>query len=159
MYVSEECYAVLRTVQSGHVVSGACLHFVSHDAFSQRVEINTYIWERMTMKKKDVKSLATARMHANPGGLLEDFPNLGEFLTCAVFDDGARRESPSVTVWASGGQWKCAIKDRAESLVMWLSAEGLKELFQMMDLFVLEEDAPWRQDEYANPDKGKRLKR
>lgn len=112
------------------------------------------------MKRKSVEQLVGVRVHASPAGLASTHPNLAEFMTAAVFEDEgkpAARESPTVTVWCAGGQWKASVKDRAEGLVLWLSAESWAELWQMVDLFVMEGDAPWRHDEGAL--NGKRLKK
>lgn len=111
------------------------------------------------MKRRDVKNLPGARRHASPGPLEGHYPQLGEFLTDACFEDGTRRESPTITFWAQGGLWKASVKDRAESLVMWLSAEKLLELMQLLELYVASEDAPWRVDDYKAPDNGRRTKR
>lgn len=111
------------------------------------------------MKRRDPSTVPGLATHASPVGLVDQFPNLAEFMTCAAFEDNARRESPTVTIWAQAGQWKASVKDRAESLVMWLSAEKLPELLQMLELFVLEAEAPWRIDEYGSDQKGKRAKK
>lgn len=112
------------------------------------------------MKRKTIEQLVGVRVHANPGGLADTHPHLAEFLTAATFEvDGKHepREAPTITVWCAAGQWRASVKDRAEGLVMWLSSETWAELWQMVDLFVLEADAPWRHDEGAL--NGKRVKK
>lgn len=109
------------------------------------------------MKKKNPKTGAGARLHAGPDLLKGHYPNLAEFLTCGVYEDGTPRESPTVTLWAVGGQWKCILKDRAEQLVMWLSAEKLLELIALMESMCLEEEGPWRVDDQGG-NHGKRKK-
>lgn len=111
------------------------------------------------MKKKELSGRPEVINHATGGKLLAKLPNLDAFLTTGAYDDGSRRESPTLTLWAVGGQWKLAVKDRAEGLVMWLSAADLEELVQMAELFVLEESAPWRRDDPAAADRGKRIKK
>lgn len=111
------------------------------------------------MKRKSLEQLRGVRLHGDPKGLVESYPHLAEFMTAAAFEnDGKldRRESPTITVWCSGGQWRASVKDRAEGLVMWLSAETWCELWQMVELFVMEADAPWRHDEGER--QGKRVK-
>lgn len=110
------------------------------------------------MKKKDPKKVSGLAQHAAPSILETSYPNLAQFMTIAQYEDGERREAPTVTVWAQGGLWKASVKDRAEGLVMWLSAEKLLELLQLVDLYCLEEDAPWRQDDPLSERKGKRVK-
>lgn len=111
------------------------------------------------MKRKDVSAASGTTLHASPDLLKGNYPQLAEWLTAAVYDDGSRRESPTITIWAAGGQWRLSLKDRAEGLVMWLSAEKLLEVMQLAELFVLSEEGPWRVDDYADKDKGKRVKK
>jgi len=159
VYVSRERAAVLYSARQRHVYKGFLLSFLSPNAHDQRLQIANAIWKEQEVKRKDPKAMSGLATHASPGALADDFPHLAEFLTTATFEDGTRRESPTVTIWAAGGQWKCSVKDRAESLVMWLSAEKLQELMQMLELFVLESDAPWRNDDFTSEQKGKRIKK
>lgn len=112
------------------------------------------------MRRKTLEQLVGIRVHGSPAGLAETHPNMAEFMTAATFEQDGKtepRESPTLTVWCAGGQWKASVKDRAEGLVMWLSAETWAELLQMVDLFVMEVAAPWRHDEGAL--NGKRVKK
>lgn len=112
------------------------------------------------MKRKDRSECPGLATHASARGLTELYPNLSEFMTAAQFEgDGDRREAPTITVWASGGQWKASVKDRAEGLVMWLSADSWAELWQMVDLMCLESTAPWRHDDPSHDRNGKRVKK
>lgn len=111
------------------------------------------------MKRKDALHVPGLQFHASPDALKKPYPQLAEFLTTAQFEDGSRREAPTLTVWAQGGQWRVSLKDRAEGLVMWLSAEKLLEVFQLAELFCLSSEGPWRIDEYNSPEKGKRQKK
>lgn len=112
------------------------------------------------MKRRDLNKLPSLRTHADPGDLSKTFPQLAEFLTAAVFEGSKeRRESPTVTVWAAGGQWKASVKDREEGLVMWLAAPGLLELLQLMEDFCQSPEAPWRHDDQAHERNGKRVKK
>jgi len=159
VYVSREAFAVLYSARRRHVYKGFLLPFLSATADDQRLEVARAIWKEQEVKRRDPSTVPGLASHASPAGLVEQFPNLAEFMTCAVYDDNARRESPTVTIWAQAGQWKASVKDRAEALVMWLSAEKLPELLQMLELFVLEAEAPWRVDEYGSDQKGKRVKK
>lgn len=149
VFVSRSRYVVLWLDRSGRVYGGVCRPFAALDADSQKAQLMESIWEG-PMKRKTLEQLAGVRLHADPKGLLETHPSLAEFMTAATFegsDKVERRESPTLTVWCAGGQWKASVKDRAEGLVMWLSSETWSGLLQMIDLFVLEVDAPWRHDE------------
>jgi len=110
------------------------------------------------MKRKDLSKMKSPLLHATTDGLSKSFPKLAEFMTSATFDGGKdRRESPTVTIWAAGGTWRASVKDRAEGLVLWLSAPDVMELIGMLEEFVLSPEAPWRHDEQAHERNGKRV--
>lgn len=156
-FVTRSHFALHWTASCGVVYDGVFREFSTAAAEPQLYEVFTCIWGRK-MKRKDRNELRTADRHAEPGPLLATFPNLSEFLTAAVFEDTRdRRESPTVTVWAVGGQWKLAVKDRAEGLVLWLTAESLLEVLQLLELYCLEPSAPWRHDDQSHERNGKRV--
>lgn len=157
VYVTQDAAEVLFTSRSGFLYKGAHLPFVSSCGADQKQEIADAIWGCRNMKKKDRAKTPGAGMHASPDLLKGHFPKLAEWLTAAVYEDGTSREAPTFTLWASGGQWKATLKDRAEGLVMWLSAEKLLELIGMAESFCQEEEGPWRVDDYS-PNHGKRKK-
>jgi len=112
------------------------------------------------MKRKDLSKSRSTLLHADPEGMAKSFPKLSEFLTAAVFDGSKeRRESPTITFWATGGTWRASVKDRAEGLVLWLSAPGVGELLAMLEDFVLSPEAPWRHDDNGHERNGKRVKK
>lgn len=112
------------------------------------------------MKRKDASAMRSLVTHASPAGLVDKFPNIAEFMTAATFEGSSeRRDAPTVTFWALGGLWKASVKDKAEGLVMFLSADTFLELVQLIELYVLEAEAPWKYDDIASPNKGKRVER
>jgi len=112
------------------------------------------------MKRKDLAKSKSALLHADPEGLSKSFPKLAEFLTAATFEGSKdRRESPTLTIWATAGTWRASVKDRAEGLVLWLSAPHLLELLGMLEDFCLSPEAPWRHDEQGHQREGKRVKK
>lgn len=112
------------------------------------------------MKRKDQSSNPSLQTHASPKGLIDTHPSLAEFMTSATFEgESVRRESPTVTVWCAAGQWRASVKDRAEGLVMWLVADTWSDLWAMVEMMVLEEDAPWRHDEQGHDRNGKRVRK
>lgn len=112
------------------------------------------------MKRKDLSKMKSPLLHASTDGLAKSFPKLAEFMTTATFEGGKdRRESPTVTIWAAGGTWRASVKDRAEGLVLWLSAPDVLELFGMLEEFVLSAEAPWRHDDQAHERNGKRVQK
>lgn len=109
------------------------------------------------MRKKAVHN-APGSPAASVDGLSK-LPQLGEWMTSTTYDDGSPRQLPTVTFWCQGGEWKCNLRDRAEGLCLWLSAETWAELVKMIDEACQDESYPWRKDEYGDPDKGKRVKK
>jgi hypothetical protein len=112
------------------------------------------------MRRKVVANIPTAAFHASADPLLAKFKDLDEFLRSATFEGQTEmREAPTITLWAGGGQWKVSVKDRAENLVLWLSASTLTDLLVLLDSMVLSEEAPWRCDENGHERKGKRIQK
>lgn len=153
VYYDEFEYVVLWVDRRGYVYGGVCRYLSSCDNDLALQEIMSSVW-RGPVKRKDVQSMVGARVYANPRPLADTHPNLAEFMTAAVFGDNGSlepREAPTITTWCQGGQWRASVKDRAEGLVLFLAAETWPELWQMVDLFVMDESAPWRHDEGTLP--------
>lgn len=159
VWVSRDDFALLWSNQFARVYSGALVRFVSGDADGQRREI----WNRIhegPMKRKERSALVGGLIHASPEELTKRWPRLAEFMTAARFEGSDdTREAPTITIWASGGQWKMSIRDRSEQLVMWLSAETLVELLKMAEGFCQDESGPWRVDDFLSERNGKRVKK
>jgi len=159
VFVTPRRFVLLWATGTGLVFGGRSSSFSGDTAESQERELWQAIWGE-PMKRKDLKASLSAKFHADDTGLKESFPNLAEFMTAALFEGSKdRRESPTVTIWAAGGQWRASIKDRAEGLVLWLSAPAIGELLTMLEDFVLSADAPWRHDDQAHGNNGKRVKK
>jgi len=159
VFVSRKEFVVLWADRCHRVWSGGLFPFLSDDGDEQRAEV----WQVLhggPMKRKERTQLKGGLVHASADEFVKSFPLLGEFLTSARFDDSDEtRESPTVTVWASGGQWKMSIRDRAEGLVMWLSADTVRELVKMANGFCQDTDGPWRVDDQSHANNGKRVKK
>lgn len=112
------------------------------------------------MKRKSRSEMKALSHHAPDDNLLKQFPELNEFMRAATFDgEEGVRESPTVTFWCGGGEWKASVKDRAEGLVMWLSASSLGDLLHLLETFVGSSDGPWRHDDHQHERNGKRVKK
>lgn len=159
VWVTRDSYVLFRYAPTGFLLGGVVLPFHSSSTDDQRLELAHAVWGGEPMRRKDVSASAGTALHASPDLLKGHYPALAEWLTAAVYEDGTRREAPTLTIWASGGQWRLSLKDRAEGLVMWLSAEKLLEVMQLAELFCLSEEGPWRVDDYADKNNGKRLKK
>lgn len=158
VYVSRERYALLWVSKLGYVYACATGRFNSPDGDHQRAQVMERIWEG-PVKRRDLSMMAGVSLHADPTGLAGVYPHLAEFMTAGAFEsDGKfdRREPPTVTFWCQAGQWRASVKDRSQGLVLWLSDSSLQGLLDLLELFVLEESAPWRHDEGER--QGKRLK-
>lgn len=159
VWVLPQCFLAQVRSRSGFVWDSALVPFVSGNGDEQLGEILRFFW-RWPVKRKDSKKIASAKVHASPGDLSKQFPQLSEFMTAAKFEgEQDVRESPTITVWCSGGLWRCSVKDRAEGLVMWLSAETPRELMDIVEGFVFSNDAPWRHDDQAHERNGKRVRK
>lgn len=156
VWVSRSRFVLLWRSRAGYVFAGRCLPFLSQTADDQVGEIFTQVWSEQ-MKRKDLAKSKSLASHADPLELKKSYPSLAEFMTAATFEGSKdRRESPTVTLWATGGTWRASIKDRAEGLVLWLSAPLISELLLMMESFVLSAEAPWRHDDQDHARNGKR---
>jgi hypothetical protein len=159
VWVTPTRLVLLWVTRDGRTYSGRCLPFLSQDGDNQLAQV----WASIhggPMKRKDLAKSKSATLHADPDGLSQAFPKLSEFMTAAVFEGSKdRRESPTVTFWATGGSWRASVKDRAEGVVLWLSAPNIGELLAMMEEFVLSAEAPWRHDQEQHERNGKRVKK
>lgn len=159
VFVTPTDFVVIWTSRTGVPYSITRTPFFTRTAERQRSEVMAVVWGG-PMKRKDVKSLPGGRTHASPEQLVKLYPKLAEFMTAAVFDGGKEtRQAPTLTFWCSGGLWKASVKDREESLVLWLSAEGPSELLTLLEDFCLSPAAPWRHDDVEHDRYGKRKKK
>lgn len=159
VWVARDGFYLQWSGRAGYVYSARWVPWPLGPISARRQLIMSTVWEG-PMKRKAPGSMKSLQRHVEPDKLLSAYPSLCEFLTAAVYEgEDERRESPTVTLWASGGEWKATVKDRAEGLVMWLSASTLRELLKLMETFCLAEDGPWRHDEHAHERNGKRVKK
>lgn len=158
-HVSAGGVSLTRQTQGGRQFHFSHHHWEGLDKRDWVKQTWFWIWE-VVMKRKLAADLPSLMTHASVAGLLEHFPNIASFMTTAVFEDTKeRRDAPTITLWCLSGQWKASVKDKAEGLVMFLNAETLPELLQLIELYVLEAEAPWKYDELGSPQKGKRVER
>lgn len=72
------------------------------------------------------------------------YPVLWEFLTEAVFSDGAERQLPTLLLLCEDGLIKGCLNDRAELRSAWVSGEGLDAVLEALDCRLKEESMEWR---------------
>lgn len=75
------------------------------------------------------------------------FPTLVEFLTEERWEDGAPRETGTVTIMADGGMWKCSIRDRAQGFYAFLSGKTPGDLLAGLERHLLGDSLDWRVDQ------------
>jgi hypothetical protein len=132
---------------------------VRSDVRTVKSAVATVIWGVDAMKRKKVDEVKRRQELASPEGLKDTHKRLAEWLTSGWFEDTKEaRVGPTMTVWCVSGEWRAALKDRAESLVLWLSAPTWAELMEMADAMCQSSEASWRHDEQGTPEKGKRVK-
>ena len=159
VWVTREGFLCQWSTRSGFVYMSRYSAWSSQDGEDQKAEVMHLIWEE-DVKRKDVRQLQGVQWHVGEDKLLKDLPNLSEFLRAAAFEgEEGIRDSPTITLWASGGEWKVSVRDRAEQLVMWLSATSLRELAKLLESMVGSPDGPWRHDDHASDRNGKRAKK
>lgn len=152
-------YALLHRTRAGYVYSCQVVRFLSADGDEQLAQL----WSSIhggPMKRPTVDSAARPVNHASAAEVQKRWPALHEWLTSARWEeDGADRIAPTVTIWAQSGQWKMCLRDRDQSLVLWLAADSIVELMKLADGLVLSESAPWRHDDPGHERNGKRQKK
>lgn len=159
VWVTSDAVLFIRTTRLGWVISGRHLPLLSEGVEDQSKEVWDLLWG-VVMKKKDLADTRSRSVHADPTEIKSTYPNLAEFMTCGVYEDiSERRQSPTITFWCAGGTWRASVKDRAEGLVLWLSAPSPLELMALLEDFVLSRDAPWRHDDQEHERNGKRAKK
>lgn len=80
-------------------------------------------------------------------GTAEDearWPALVEFLGALVWPDGTPRASGTVLIFLDGQSLKCCLSDRDASLVAFLTAPGLLELFDEVEAGLRSDRLDWR---------------
>lgn len=159
VYVWRDKFLLRWVSRGGHCYSQDHVSFLPGGGESQRTQIMSRIWEG-PVKRKDVKKIVSAKSHADPVDLRKSYSNLADFMTAAVYEGSSDlRESPTVTFWCSGGEWRCSVKDRAEKLVMWLSDTSLLALVRLLEDFCLNVEGPWRHEDPAHARDGKRVRK
>lgn len=108
--------------------------------------------------KKKVVNNAVGAPAANVDGM-KGIASLAEWMTATSYEDGTVRQVPTVTFWCAGGEWKANLRDRAEGLCLWLSADTWGELVKLCDAACQDSGYPWRRDEFLDPERGKRVRR
>lgn len=159
VWVTREGFLLQYSSREGYVWFSSWSWWKSDDGQEQKQQVFNLIWE-IQMKRRNLSEVSSVQWHVAEDKWLGKYPTFSEFMRAATFEgEEGVRESPTLTVWASGGQWKLSIRDRAEKLVMWLSATNLEELFYVVEEMLGSNDGPWRHDDSRSQDNGKRVRK
>jgi hypothetical protein len=63
----------------------------------------------------------------------KDYPYVWEYLTASAYDDGTPRQTATLTLFADGGVWSCALTDRQEDRTCWCSGLTLRALLLALE--------------------------
>jgi hypothetical protein len=86
-------------------------------------------------------------------------PQLFEHLTLDAWGDGSVRKTSSVTIFVTDGQFKAVLKDKEESLCLWMAAAVFEDLFAGLELALGDPATVWRQDRADNEGNSKRVQK
>lgn len=158
VFMSDTGFLVQRATRDGYVFYCRWVPVVwgDHDDFRSPVYAACCQEGGAQVNKKSV-AIVKGGPAASVDGMGK-IPSLAEWMTATTFDDGADRQTPTVTFWCAGGEWHANLRDRAEGLCLWLVAPTWAELVKLCDQMCQESSAPWRRDAPGDKDKGKRVK-
>lgn len=96
--------------------------------------------------------------NAAPLPVPDDFkkwPRLWEQMTCPVYPDtGEVRRTASLTLFHDQEHWKCALNDRDQEYVAFLSGDTFKGLLDSLERHLEADSLEWKQSGFK-PRKGK----
>lgn len=72
------------------------------------------------------------------------YPQITEFLTAEVWEDGSSRQTATLTVFWEDARWKLCLNDRAVGRTGWVSGRSLSEALVALEAGLLEDDLDWR---------------
>jgi len=72
------------------------------------------------------------------------FPALCEFMAAVTWEDGSRRVTGTLTVFAEDGMAKCCLNDRSQGLVAFASADSLLGLLDAAEAILRGTAGSWR---------------
>jgi hypothetical protein len=142
----EKCLTCYMNVVGGFNVKG-------HAGYRKpKVRRVLSYWE-IHMKKPERRSDDADGAEPAKGSLLCHLPNLWEFLITTRWEDGSKRDRPTLMVIIDGGSVKLWVNDRSLGRTAWFTGESLDAALGVADDQIGNESVPWRSEE------GKRMKR
>lgn len=125
-------------------------------------------WSESDTKREVVQMALKRRAAASPEGaaakILKDpqfaklYPSLWDHLTQSAWDDGTKRETSSILIFASEGVLKAMLRDKDAGQCLWVASGTVAGLFAALEGGCTADDADWREDRGAKPVAGKSKK-
>lgn len=72
------------------------------------------------------------------------FPGLSEFLGATVYGDGTDRLQGTISIFVADGKWKGSLNDRDQELSLYVTANDLVKLLDVLEAAVVKEEGDWR---------------
>jgi hypothetical protein len=107
----------------------------------------------MALKKplKPTSASSASSAQAGHGKCLTGWPNVLDFLSTPVWEDGTRRETGKLTLYCEFGRWKAVVQDRELKRVAFLSAETPDDLLSVLDDGLGSDSLDWRVEKVFPP--------
>lgn len=78
------------------------------------------------------------------GSVLSQCPTLVAYLTDSAWDDGSKRETSTLTVFAEHGRIKLCLNDRENGRSAWVSGRTLEDALAGLEADLAGGEADWR---------------
>lgn len=99
-------------------------------------------------KPKQRLTNALGGYFASVEGFVKNFPLLAEHLTHTTYSDGTSRQTSTLLIFTSDGVWKAMLKDRAEKLCCFVTAEDFDSVLMALEDAVSDPATVWRVDNW-----------
>jgi hypothetical protein len=77
-------------------------------------------------------------------GILDCWPQIVEFLTATVYEDGSKRTLPTLLLFVEDGRWRLWLHDRDQERSTWTEASELEEALSALEKGLADESITWR---------------
>jgi hypothetical protein len=105
----------------------------------------------MPLKKPDATKSSTSGMRADSwqGSVLDLYPELMEFLSLAMWEDGSPRQVGLLQLSTGQGRWQGKLKDPDSKRYCFATGETLEQLLGALNAIAKTGEGDWRADEWA----------
>jgi len=144
-YVDGHLVWLMRVTRAGWPLETVCIN-MSHcdpDHMIPLIEGEVGIMLRKRADRR-VEGETQSGLKAGPFELAHK--DLWAYLTDTAYEDGSPREPSSLLVFVQDGQLKGMLRDKAEGLCLWGTANSLADLLALLDVMVADPESVWRVD-------------